>query len=48
MPSIGPLRGGRGEGVVQRLLGQLEAAEQADQGREHTAALGAVDGLEVD
>ena len=41
-----PLLERRGEGVVQRLLGAVEVAEQADQRREHAARLGAVDGVE--
>ena len=44
---LGPLHGGRGERVVQSLLGQLETAEQPDEGCEHTAAFGPVDGIEV-
>ena len=34
------------EGVVQRLLGQVEVAEEADQRGEDAARLGAVDGLD--
>ena len=33
------------ERVVQRLLGQIEVAEQADQGGKNAARLGAVDGV---
>ena len=33
------------ERVVHRLLGEIEIAEQADQGGEHAARLGAVDGV---
>ena len=33
--------------VRQRFLGQLETAEQADQARQHPAAFGAVDGLDL-
>ena len=40
-----PLLHRGGERVVQRLLRQLEVAEQADQGREHAAGIGAVDGV---
>src|SRR6185436_9865075 len=32
-----PLLDGRGEGLVERLLGEVEVAEQADEGREDTA-----------
>ena len=41
-----PLLERRGEGVVQRLLGEIEVAEQADQGREDAARLGAVDSVD--
>ena len=37
-----PLLERRAEGLVQRLLGQGEIAEQADQGGEHGAGLGAI------
>ena len=40
-----PLLQRRPEGVVQRLLGDVEVAEQADQRREHTAGVGEVDGI---
>ena len=35
----------RGEGVMQRLLGEVKVAEQADQGGENATRLGAVDGV---
>ena len=38
-----PLLERGGEGVVQRLLGEVEVAEQADQGGEDAARVGAVD-----
>ena len=38
-----PLLHGRGEGVVQRLLGEIEVAEEADERRENAAGLGSVD-----
>ena len=41
-----PALDGRGERVVQRLLGEVEVAEQADQRGEDAARLGAVDGVE--
>ncbi len=40
-----PLLDRRGEGVVERLLGEVEVAEEADQRREHAARLGPVDGV---
>jgi hypothetical protein len=33
----------RGEGVVHRLLGEIEIAKEADEGREHTARVAAID-----
>ncbi len=33
------------EGLVERLLGQVEVAEEADEGGEHAARVGTVDGL---
>jgi len=42
-----PLLGGRGEGVVQALLGEIEAAQQADQRRQHAPTLGAVNGADL-
>ena len=39
----GPLLHGRAEGVVQRFLGALEVAEQADQRREDAARILAVE-----
>ena len=44
-PSRGHCSTRGGERVVQRLLGEIEIAEQADQGGEHAARLGAVDGV---
>ena len=41
-----PLLDRRREGVVQRLLGEVEVAEQADQRGEDAARLGAVDGVD--
>ena len=41
-----PLLDRRGERVVQRLLGEVEVAEQADQRGEDAARLGAVDRLD--
>ena len=41
-----PLRGGRDEGVVHRLLGAIEIAEQPDQRRQHAARMAAVDRLQ--
>ena len=43
LPVAGPSLGRRGERVVQRLLGEIEVAEQADQRGEHAARVGAVD-----
>ena len=40
-----PLLDGGGERVVQRLLGEIEIAEQADQRGEDAARLGAIDGV---
>ncbi len=40
-----PLFDGGGERVVHRLLGEIEIAEQADQGGEHAAGIGPVDGV---
>ena len=34
---------GRRERIVERLLGKLEVAEEADEGGEHAARVGAVD-----
>ena len=45
-PSRGHCSDRRGEGVVQRLLGEVEVAEQADQRGEDAARLGAVDGVD--
>ena len=42
-----PLLDRRGEGVVQRLLGEVEVAEQADERGEHAARFGAVDGVHL-
>lgn len=42
-----PLLDGGDEGVVQGLLGQLEIAEQADQGRQHAPRLLAVQRLDA-
>ena len=42
-----PLLDGGREGLVKRLLGQIEVAEEADQGGEDAARLGAVDGLDL-
>ena len=36
----------RGERVLKRLLGEIEVAEQADQGCENAAGFGAVDRLD--
>src|SRR5439155_884513 len=35
----------RREGIVQRLLGEVEVAQQANEGGEHPARVGAVDGV---
>ena len=43
---FGPLFHGRGERVVQRFLGQVEIAEQANQRGEHAARVGAVNGVD--
>ncbi len=40
-----PLLDRRGEGVVHRLFGAIEIAEQADERREHAPRVGAVDGI---
>ena len=45
-PSRGHCSTRRGEGVVQRLLGEVEVAEQADQRGEDAARLGAVDRID--
>jgi hypothetical protein len=44
---VRPLLERRAEGLVQRLLGEVEVAEQADQGGEDAARLGAVEGLHL-
>jgi hypothetical protein len=41
-----PLFDGRGERILQRLLGEIEVAEEADQGREDAARLRAIDRLD--
>ncbi len=40
-----PLLDGRRKGVVHRLFGAIEIAEQADERREHAPRVGAVDGI---
>ena len=40
-----PLLDRRRKGIVHRLFGEIEIAEQADQGCEHTPRVGAVDGI---
>ena len=42
-----PLRGGGDEGLVQRFLGTVEIAEQADERCQDTLPLGPVDGLDI-
>ena len=42
----GPLLDGRDERVVQRLLGQVEVPEEANEGGEHAPRVGAIDGLD--
>ena len=44
-PLARPLLDGRGKGVVHRLFGAIEIAEQADQRRQHAPRVGAVDGI---
>ena len=44
--ALRPLLQRRGERVVQRLLGAIEVAEEADERGEHAAGLGAVDPLD--
>jgi hypothetical protein len=45
-PFDGPALDRRGERVLQRLLGEIEIAEEADESSEDAARLGAVDGLD--
>ena len=45
MPSHRPLLERGAKSVVQRLLGEIEVAKQADQRREYAARFGAVDGV---
>ena len=40
-----PLLDGRRKGIVHRLFGAIEIAEQADERREHAPRVGAVDGI---
>ena len=47
-PVARPLLRGGEEGVGQRLLGEFEAAEQPDEARQHPAAFGAIDAVEID
>jgi hypothetical protein len=42
-PALGPLLQRRREGVVQRVLGEVEVAQQADQGGEDATRVGTVD-----
>ena len=44
MPSSGQLRRGR-EGVVERLLGEIEIAKQPDEGGEYAPRVRTVDGI---
>lgn len=43
---IGPLRGARQERIVQRLLREIEIAEEADQRRKHPAPVATIERLE--